>query len=134
MTFQRQFLTAIQLLCIALYSVLAPVLPFDWGKMKHNFMRRYKWIGNSKYQDVVATPVAHPELIRFFPAAAEVAEDTAHSPAGCCALAHEILATLDGGGGYAAFSSKERNKVRFTNSRGYGTYSFVVREGVHDDL
>ena len=40
--------------------------------MKYNFMRRYKWVFSAKYQDVLATPVGHPELFRFLPAMDEV--------------------------------------------------------------
>lgn len=42
--------------------------------MKHNFQRRYKWVFDAKYQDVVAAPVGHPELIRFLPALEEITE------------------------------------------------------------
>ncbi|KAF9019735.1 hypothetical protein BDZ89DRAFT_1072754 [Hymenopellis radicata] len=117
LSFQRQFLTAIQLLCLAMYSVLAPSLPFDWGQMKHNFQRRYKWVFNPKYKDVVAAPVGHPELIRFLPALDEITKDEVYSPAATCELAYEILSGLVGSGnagGWAGFAAQER--VQFVES------------------
>lgn len=53
---------------------MAPLLPFDWQRMKPNFLRRYKWAWRRQYEDVCVRPVGHPELYKFLPSAHEISE------------------------------------------------------------
>ncbi|KAK0492210.1 Mak10 subunit, NatC N-terminal acetyltransferase-domain-containing protein [Armillaria luteobubalina] len=92
--FQKQFLTAIQIMSIAMFSIMAPLLPFDWQRMKPNFLRRYKWAWRRQYDDVCARPVGHPELYKFLPSAKEISENKFYSPSKSFGLARVIIGQL----------------------------------------
>ncbi|KAK0458604.1 Mak10 subunit, NatC N-terminal acetyltransferase-domain-containing protein [Desarmillaria tabescens] len=92
--FQKQFLTAIQIMSIAMFSVMGPLLPFDWKRMKPNFLRRYKWAWLPQYEDVCVPPVGHPELYKFLPSAQEISEDNFYSPSESFGFARGIISQL----------------------------------------
>ncbi|KAK0442907.1 Mak10 subunit, NatC N-terminal acetyltransferase-domain-containing protein [Armillaria borealis] len=92
--FQKQFLTAIQIMSIAMFSVMAPLLPFDWQRMKPNFLRRHKWAWRRQYEDVCVRPVGHPELYKFLPSAHEISENNFYSPSESFGFARVIIGQL----------------------------------------
>ncbi|KAG7453081.1 uncharacterized protein BT62DRAFT_959328 [Guyanagaster necrorhizus] len=92
--FQKQFLTAIQIMSIAMFSVMAALLPFDWQRMKPNFIRRYKWAWRPQYKDVCTHPVGHPQLYKFLPSTQEISEDKFYSPSESFGFARVLISQL----------------------------------------
>ncbi|KAH7928162.1 Mak10-domain-containing protein [Leucogyrophana mollusca] len=88
---QSAFLTALQLMSTAVFSVTIKQLSFSWQRMRLNFLRRYKWAFLPEYDDVDLPPVGHPNFLKFVTACAAIPQSEHHSPAGCVQLAKDIL-------------------------------------------
>ena len=74
MVYQSQFLTALRLMCAALFTISMPLATFHWALIRPNFYRRYKWAFKSCYDDSETPVVAPPELYQFIKACGESLE------------------------------------------------------------
>ncbi|KAH7890082.1 Mak10 subunit, NatC N-terminal acetyltransferase-domain-containing protein [Phlebopus sp. FC_14] len=98
--FQVVFLTALQAMSSAMFSVLLKHLGSSWQRMRLNFLRRYKWAFIDEYEDINLAPVGHPNFTKFASCCSVIPLDRDHSPAGQIELARQLLsqlATADGG-------------------------------------
>ncbi|KAK7438437.1 N-alpha-acetyltransferase, non-catalitic subunit [Stygiomarasmius scandens] len=96
--FQRIFLTAIQKMCEAMFSLLVKSnisRPQPWSQTRQNLMRRYKWAYLDRYEDyetaAVATP---PDLRQYLIEMSQVVEDEWSSSSDAFSMAQSILADL----------------------------------------
>lgn len=82
--FQSTFLTALQAISLAVFSVRTPFcvhrvvglirlwcqvilkkLGASWQRMRLNCLRRYKWAFIDEYEDIDRSPVGHPNFLKF---------------------------------------------------------------------
>lgn len=94
--FQFGFLTALQLMSIAMFSVRVAHLPasLDWGRMRPNLVRRCKWALRAEYGDIPTPAVGHPEFPRFLRACAEAPTPP---PGDWMRMASDVLGHVRGG-------------------------------------
>ncbi|KAG1736921.1 Mak10 subunit, NatC N-terminal acetyltransferase-domain-containing protein [Suillus paluster] len=63
--YQSQFLTALQSLSIAVFSITVKQTTFSWRRTRLNFLRRYKWAFMPEYEDLDLQPFGHPSFTKF---------------------------------------------------------------------
>ncbi|KAG8217116.1 Mak10 subunit, NatC N-terminal acetyltransferase-domain-containing protein, partial [Butyriboletus roseoflavus] len=63
--FQSIFLTALQAMSWAIFSVSLKKLGTSWQRMRLNCLRRYKWAFIDEYDDIDQPPVGHPNFLKF---------------------------------------------------------------------
>ncbi|KAG7086374.1 hypothetical protein E1B28_002334 [Marasmius oreades] len=115
MEFQQSFLTALQLMCTAMFSILSQ-LPTEssWITLREGILRRYKWAFKSEYDDYETPPAAHPNLETYIAEVYSMNEDVSFSPSDSFKFAHNILEHLvkdRSGGGWAKHWKDERLQV-----------------------
>ncbi|KAH0830164.1 hypothetical protein J3R83DRAFT_1513 [Lanmaoa asiatica] len=92
--FQSTFLTALQAMSWAVFSVSLRKLGTSWQRMRLNCLRRYKWAFVDEYDDIDQPPVGHPNFLKFTAACSAIQQDRDHSPAGQIQLAGMLLKEL----------------------------------------
>ncbi|KAL4265808.1 MAK10 family protein [Pleurotus pulmonarius] len=92
--FNVQYLTALQLISMALFSVVTRLMSFEPQRLQLNFIRRYKWAFLPEYDSITTPDSARPQFPSFLPACKEILEDTYFSPSDYIRLARKILSDL----------------------------------------
>ncbi|KAF8548370.1 hypothetical protein OG21DRAFT_1471303 [Imleria badia] len=92
--FQSIFLTALQAISSAVFSVSLKKLGTSWQRMRLNCIRRYKWAFVDEYEDFDQPPVGHPNFLKFTAACAAIQQDRDYSPVGQIRLASVLLEEL----------------------------------------
>ncbi|THV06920.1 hypothetical protein K435DRAFT_960172 [Dendrothele bispora CBS 962.96] len=96
--FQRVFLTALQIMCEAMFSLLVKSdVPRtqSWSQTRMNLMRRYKWAFLERYDDCETLPVGSPPRLReYLFDMSEVIDDELNPPSEGFSLAQSILSGL----------------------------------------
>ncbi|OCH86192.1 hypothetical protein OBBRIDRAFT_738454 [Obba rivulosa] len=93
MVFQSMFLTALQVISIALCAITFKDLTLPWRRMSLNFIKRYKWAFKPEYDDL-APALPPPDLLKFGPQVTRMLQFDEVSPADSFKLAGEILRQL----------------------------------------
>ncbi|KAF9265939.1 hypothetical protein L218DRAFT_897912 [Marasmius fiardii PR-910] len=95
MEFQQIFLTAIQLMCMAMFSILYQ-LPTEnsWITLREGILRRYKWAFKPEYDDYETPPFAHPSLETYIAEVYSMNEDVWFSPSNSFQFAHDLMEDL----------------------------------------
>ncbi|KAF8638818.1 hypothetical protein AX17_001876 [Amanita inopinata Kibby_2008] len=114
--YQRDFLTAVQLLAAVSFAATLPMMSCEWDRMRPNHYRRYKWAFRPEYDGIKTIPVASPNLYEFIHACIKLVQNEAPEVIlrDTVRLANTILRELlDSGslGGWAG--SWTRDRVRF---------------------
>ncbi|KIJ63356.1 hypothetical protein HYDPIDRAFT_113345 [Hydnomerulius pinastri MD-312] len=92
--FQSIFLTALQAISSAIFSVSLSKIGSSWQRMRLNFLRRYKWAFIDEYEDIDLAPVGHPNFLKFTTCCSAIPHDHDHSPSRQIELAGRLLAQL----------------------------------------
>jgi len=92
--FQFIFMTALQAISSAVFSVSLKKLGSSWQRMRLNCIRRYKWAFIDEYEDIEHPPVGHPKFLKFTAACSAVQQDRDYSPQGQIRLAGVLLEEL----------------------------------------
>ncbi|KDQ34122.1 hypothetical protein PLEOSDRAFT_1052887 [Pleurotus ostreatus PC15] len=92
--FNVQYLTALQLISMALFSVVTRLMLFEPQRLELNFIRRYKWAFLPEYDSITTRDAACPEFSSFLSACKEILEDVYFSPSDNIRLARKILSDL----------------------------------------
>ncbi|KAF8626362.1 hypothetical protein AX15_005013 [Amanita polypyramis BW_CC] len=111
--FQRDFLTALQLMAMGIFIASLAMMSCDWDCMRPSFYRRYKWAYKPEYDRTKALPVASPNFYKFIRICEDIVQDESLdiSPADMIRLAKIILTKLlqsESLGGWAGMWMKER--------------------------
>ncbi|KAF8835779.1 hypothetical protein BDN67DRAFT_974919 [Paxillus ammoniavirescens] len=100
--FQFMFLTALQAISSAIFSVSLKKITSSWQRMRLNFLRRYKWAFVDEYEDIDLAPVGHPNFLKFTTCCSAIQQDRDHSPHDQIKLAVGLLVQLvNHSGGWA---------------------------------
>ncbi|KAL0563501.1 N-alpha-acetyltransferase, non-catalitic subunit [Marasmius crinis-equi] len=94
--FQQIFLTALQTMCMAMFSVLyqLPTTESSWTTIRESVLRRYKWAFKPEYDDYETPAVAHPELETYVREVYQMEEDVWFSPSDSFGFAQALLKDL----------------------------------------
>ncbi|OAX36010.1 Mak10-domain-containing protein [Rhizopogon vinicolor AM-OR11-026] len=122
LSYQSQFLTALQAISIAIFAILTgrkvtvKQMTFSWQRTRLNFLRRYKWAFVPEYEDIDLQPFGHPSFTKFAAAcdseAVHKASDEQYIFLDSIALAREILSRLlMSRNGWAGRWSEDRKEV-----------------------
>ncbi|KAI0933432.1 hypothetical protein AcV5_005579 [Taiwanofungus camphoratus] len=112
MVFQFQFLTALQVMSIAMCALTYKRLTLPYKRTSLNFIRRYKWAFKPEY-DNLAPALPLPDLLSFTPHTTEIFQDKYYCPSGSFKLAGDILRRLVESGttqGYAGNWTEDRRE------------------------
>ncbi|KAG1749555.1 Mak10 subunit, NatC N-terminal acetyltransferase-domain-containing protein [Suillus lakei] len=111
LSYQLQFLTALQSLSIAVFAITVKRTTFSWRRTRLNFLRRYKWAFTPEYEDIDIQPFGHPSFTKFAAACESTQKDTQYLSLDSIALAREVLSCmLTSPDGWAGRWSEERKK------------------------
>ncbi|KAK2460682.1 hypothetical protein APHAL10511_007152 [Amanita phalloides] len=113
--FQRQFLTALQLMTMSTFIASVSMMSCDWNAMRPNHYKRYKWAYKPEYDGIKAFPVASPNFHRFIHVCEEIAHDETLeiSPGDMIKLAKVIfkqMLQVGSLGGWAGSWTKDRTQ------------------------
>jgi len=90
--FQLGYLTALQIMLMAMFSVSLKLLTsFDWQRLELNFTRRYKWAFLPEYENIETPAVAQPNILEFLSACVELLSDDFYSPRDSVKMARDVL-------------------------------------------
>ncbi|KAF9239144.1 Mak10 subunit, NatC N-terminal acetyltransferase-domain-containing protein [Melanogaster broomeanus] len=92
--FQYIFMTALQAISSAVFSVSLKQLGSSWQRMRLNVLRRYKWAFIDQYEDIDLPPVGHPNFLKFTSCCSAIQQDRDYSPRDQIKLAGGLLAQL----------------------------------------
>jgi len=92
--FQFMFLTALQAISSAIFSVSLKKITSSWQRMRLNFLRRYKWAFVDEYEEIDLAPVGHPNFLKFTTCCSAIQQDRDHSPRDQIKLAVGLLVQL----------------------------------------
>ncbi|KAJ8093388.1 N-alpha-acetyltransferase, non-catalitic subunit [Marasmius tenuissimus] len=94
--FQQLFLTALQGMCMAMFSVLyqLPTTESSWITVRESVLRRYKWAFKPEYDDYETPPLAHPCLETYVREVYSIEEDVWFSPSDAFQLSRDLLEDL----------------------------------------
>ncbi|KAI9570745.1 hypothetical protein HD554DRAFT_309717 [Boletus coccyginus] len=92
--FQSIFLTALQAISWAVFSVSLKKLGTSWQRMRLNCIRWYKWAFIDGYDDIELPPAGHPDFLKFTAACSTIQQDRDYSPVGQVRLAGVLLEEL----------------------------------------
>ncbi|KIL68496.1 hypothetical protein M378DRAFT_71592 [Amanita muscaria Koide BX008] len=111
--FQKDFLTALQHISMALFFTTLSMVPYDWDSVRPTFYSRYKWAYKPEYDRIKATQIPFPSLHRFIRTCEGIAlsEVLEVSPADMIHIANVILKQLSNVGlpdGWAGPGKKYR--------------------------
>jgi hypothetical protein len=110
MSYQLQFLTALQSLSMTIFAITVKKTSFSWRRTRLNFLRRYKWAFTPEYEDIDLQPFGHPNFTKFTTACESMQKDKQFS-LDSIALAIEALSNvLTSPDGWAGRWSEERKK------------------------
>ncbi|KAG1856630.1 Mak10 subunit, NatC N-terminal acetyltransferase-domain-containing protein [Suillus subalutaceus] len=110
LSYQLQFLTALQSLSMTVFAITVKKTTFSWRRTRLNFLRRYKWAFMPEYEDIDLQPIGHPSFTKFATACESMQKDKQFS-LDSIALAIEVLSRLlTSPDGWAGRWSEERKK------------------------
>ncbi|KAG2073488.1 Mak10-domain-containing protein [Suillus decipiens] len=110
LSYQLQFLTALQSLSMTVFAITVKQITFSWRRTRFNFLRRYKWAFTPEYEDIDLQPLGHPSFTKFAAAYESMQKDKQFSLDGIT-LAIEVLSCLlTSPSGWAGRWSEERKK------------------------
>jgi hypothetical protein len=110
LSYQLQFLTALQSLSMTIFAITVKKTTFSWRRTRLNFLRRYKWAFTPEYEDIDLQPFGHPNFTKFTTACESMQKDKQFS-LDSIALAIEALSNvLTSPDGWAGRWSEERQK------------------------
>lgn len=89
--FRARYLTALQVLSLALFAVTIKTMGSSWERLRLNFLRRYKWAFMHEYEDIDVPPVGHPNFLAFTTNCSAILQDKEFSPAEQAELAERLL-------------------------------------------
>ncbi|KAI0668348.1 Mak10-domain-containing protein [Trametes maxima] len=94
LTYQAQHLTALQTISTTLVALTAGYIASPWRRISLNFLRRYKWLFNPQFDELVpAEPI--PDLLAFPDALKDfLSQDDSYSPSASLQLAQDVLTQL----------------------------------------
>ncbi|OJT02029.1 N-alpha-acetyltransferase, 35 NatC auxiliary subunit [Trametes pubescens] len=93
LTFQAVHLSALQMISTTLVVLTAGYITSPWRRITLNFLKRYKWIFNPDFDDLVpAEPI--PDLLSFPNSLKEFLLDEHYSPSSTFQLAEDICTRL----------------------------------------
>ncbi|KAI0373145.1 Mak10-domain-containing protein [Pilatotrama ljubarskyi] len=93
LAFQSEHLAALQMVFTTLVALTAGCITSPWHRITLNFLRRYKWLFDPDFDDLVpAEPI--PDLLAFPNALQEFLLDQLYSPSQSFLLAHDIVTRL----------------------------------------
>ncbi|KAJ8591458.1 Mak10-domain-containing protein [Rhizopogon salebrosus TDB-379] len=111
LSYQSQFLTALQAISIAIFAVTVKQITFSWQRTRLNFLRRYKWAFVPEYEDIDLQPLGHPNFTKFAAAYEAARKGEQYHSLDSIALAREILSRLlMSPNGWAGRWSEERKQ------------------------
>ncbi|ESK85192.1 amino-acid n-acetyltransferase subunit [Moniliophthora roreri MCA 2997] len=115
MKFQQVFLTALNSMCMAMFSILYTIPSrASWAAFRGITMRRHKWAFRVEYEDYENPPIAHPHLESYLADLYEMDDDEWFSPSDSFGFAKGLLESLLGNrdaGGWAGHWKEERMQV-----------------------
>ncbi|KAI0628810.1 Mak10-domain-containing protein [Trametes polyzona] len=93
LTFQAEHLAALQMISTTFVVLTAGYIVSPWRRLTLNFLKRYKWLFNPEFDDLVpAEPL--PDLLAFPNALRAFLLDEHYSPSATFQLAQDILSRL----------------------------------------
>ncbi|KAG2359731.1 Mak10 subunit, NatC N-terminal acetyltransferase-domain-containing protein [Suillus spraguei] len=94
LSYQLQFLTALQSLSMTVFAITVKQMTFSWRRTRLNFLRRYKWAFTPEYEDIDLQPLGHPSFTKFAAAACSNRKQDKQFSLDGIALAIEVLSCL----------------------------------------
>ncbi|KAG2336418.1 hypothetical protein BDR05DRAFT_971108, partial [Suillus weaverae] len=112
LSYQLQFLTALQSLSITIFAIAVKQMTFSWRRTRLKFLRRCEWAFTPEYEDIGLQSFGHPSFTKFATACESMQEDKQFS-LDSITLAIEVLSRLlTSPDGWAGRWGEERKKVR----------------------